>query len=205
MGICAIISGGEQARLTDIDKAQFVIACDKGAEYAHRADIVPDLLVGDFDSLNDADCVRAKKILRLPAEKNDTDTMFAVKEALKERFSEIYMYCAAGGRPDHFLGNLQAAAFAAEKGVKTTIFSDSATFYVFTNGSVELVRRSEKFFSVIALSDRCDGVCIDGAKYPLDNAVITNDFPLGISNEWVQNTVKICVKGGVAVVVCAEE
>lgn len=91
-----------QARLTDIDKAAFVIACDKGAEYTHRADIVPDLLVGDFDSLNDADCVRAKKILRLPAEKNDTDTMFAVKEALKERFSEIYMYCAAGGRPTTF-------------------------------------------------------------------------------------------------------
>lgn len=108
---CAIISGGAFSPLENIEKAAFVIACDQGLAYAQRCKVKPDLLVGDFDSYQ-GKIPDGVPRLELPAEKDDTDTMAAVRCAVDEGWKRIALYCAFGGRLDHLLGNLQAAAFA---------------------------------------------------------------------------------------------
>ena len=112
--IVAIIAGGEKSRFRRIDEADFIIACDKGAQYAAEEGVVPDLTAGDFDSVPKG-FRPAGETAVLPTEKNDTDTMFAVRKALSWGCAQIYLYCAEGGRPDHFLGNIQAALFAAAR------------------------------------------------------------------------------------------
>ena len=94
--LCAIISGGQEDTLCGIEAADFIIACDRGYVYARNAGIRPDLLVGDFDSYRGA-LPADVPVLDLPVEKDDTDTMAAVRWAVSEGFAEIRLYCALGG------------------------------------------------------------------------------------------------------------
>ena len=198
--IVAIIAGGEKSRFRRIDEADFIIACDKGAQYAAEEGDVPDLTAGDFDSVPKG-FRPAGETAVLPTEKNDTDTMFAVRKALSRGCDQIYLYCAEGGRPDHFLGNIQAALFAAEKGVRTTVFGNRADIIVFGKGTFCAEKRDGCALSVLSLTDKSEGVTVSGVKYPLQNAVLTSDFPLGISNEWTAPQALIEVKKGVLAVI----
>ena len=182
-GLCAIISGGEYSPMDDIKAAEYIIACDRGYSYAKRSGIVPDLLLGDFDSYT-GKLPEGAAVERLPREKDDTDTMHAVRRALELGFTRISLYCALGGRLDHMLANLQAASYAAERGVPVQLFSRGCEAYIFSGGSVRIPARAGCSLSVLSLSDRCTGVSITGVKYPVEHATITNRFPIGTSNEW---------------------
>ena len=138
--LCAIISGGEPDDLTGIHEADFVIACDRGYAYAKEAGIRPDLLVGDFDSYRGA-LDKSVPVLDLPVEKDDTDTMAAVRWAVSEGFSELRLYCALGGRLDHLMGNIQALGFACERGVKASLLGRAARLY-FLKTTLSPSRRS---------------------------------------------------------------
>ena len=141
--IVAIIAGGEKSRFRRIDEADFIIACDKGAQYAAEEGVVPDLTAGDFDSVPKGFRPVGETAV-LPTEKNDTDTMFAVRKALSRGCDQIYLYCAEGGRPDHFLGNIQAALFAAENMGIEEIMPDDAGQNI-SMGAWYLAYLAEKF------------------------------------------------------------
>ena len=139
--IFAIISGGEYASMPDIEKAKVVVACDKGYEYALAAGINPGVIVGDFDSYS-GKLPSGVETIRLPIEKDDTDTVSAVKLAIGRGAKIIYMYCAEGGhRPEHFIGNLQAAAFAAKQGVCVTVFGKDTLYRVLPHGKYVLDKK----------------------------------------------------------------
>ena len=138
---------------------------------------------GDFDSYT-GKLPEGAAVERLPREKDDTDTMHAVRRALELGFTRISLYCALGGRLDHMLANLQAASYAAERGVPVQLFSRGCEAYIFSGGSVRIPARAGCSLSVLSLSDRCTGVSITGVKYPVEHATITNRFPIGTSNEW---------------------
>lgn len=96
-------------------KADFVIACDAGYIHAQRADIVPDVIIGDFDSYL-GDLPGGVEIIRTKPEKDDTDTMMALKLAIRQRLPQDNACGALGGRVDHMLANISLIAFAATKG-----------------------------------------------------------------------------------------
>lgn len=198
----AIISGGEFSPLSEIESADFIIACDKGLKYALNGGVRVDLFVGDRDSL-DISVPTNIKTLDLPTEKDDTDTMAATRLAVSLGAESVRFYCACGGRHDHFLGNLQAAAFAAKNGANVRIIDLYGDFFIFNGGTHSFKKGDYCCFSVLSLFDKAEGVCISGAKYPLKNAVITNSFPIGISNEWQssQNEITISLKSGVLCVI----
>ena len=161
--LCAIISGGEPDDLTGIHEADFIIACDRGYAYAKEAGIRPDLLVGDFDSYKGERDKRVP-VLDLPVEKDDTDTMAAVRWAVSEGFSELRLYCALGGRLDHLMGNIQALSFACERGVKASLLGRAARLYFLKNGAVAIPPLPGYSLSVLALTDRVEHVCISDRK-----------------------------------------
>ncbi|MBR4721160.1 MAG: thiamine diphosphokinase [Clostridia bacterium] len=200
--ICAIISGGEFAPLENIENADFVIVCDKGYEYAKMSGITPDLIVGDFDSFS-GELPKEITTVTLPCEKDETDTMAAVKYAVDSGFSEIQLFCALGGRLDHLLGNLQTAAYAAKSGVFVKIADRENESYVFSNSKISIPKKDGFSLSLISLTDKCENVSILGGKYTLDNAVLTNASTLGISNEWV-NDITVSVGDGVLAVVISK-
>lgn len=199
---CAILSGGAFSPLAGIeDHTALVIACDKGYAYAKRAGIKPDLFVGDFDSLMekvDADV----PVLELPCEKDDTDTMAAVRYAVEKGYTHLRIYCALGGRLDHMLGNLQAAVFAVEHGACVEIVDDLDFVYVRGGGSLTLPAKAGYSLSLLSLTDECRGVSVRGVKYPLENATLTNAFPIGVSNEW-RGDAEIAFESGVLAVICS--
>ena len=94
-----------------------------------------------------------------------------------------------------------AALFAAEKGVRTTVFGNRADIIVFGKGTFCAEKRDGCALSVLSLTDKSEGVTVSGVKYPLQNAVLTSDFPLGISNEWTAPQTFIEVKKGVLAVI----
>lgn len=199
---CGIISGGERDTLSGAEDCELLIACDRGYLYAMEAGLRPDLLVGDFDSYTGPlpeDIPR----LELPEEKDDTDTMAAVRYAAARGYGELSIYCALGGRADHLLGNIQALAFCAERGVGAYIVGSRCRIDVIKNSVISL-EEQEGCFSVLSLSDAC-AVTIENAKYELSGARLTNSFPLGVSNRWKKGAALVKVEGGAAAVIRIKE
>lgn len=206
MKTCVIIAGGE---FFDIQKNiifpnDFVIACDKGYDWAKRLEINVNLVLGDFDSVASKIDDDVQKIT-LQKEKDDTDTMFAVKYAIKNGFENIKIIFAFGNRFDHSFANIQTGAFAVENGVNATLFGKNETVYIIKDTSIEIERQENAFLSVFSLSDYSYGVNEVGLKYIAKDATWTNKFPIGISNEWTSEKAKISVKKGVLAVILQKE
>ena len=197
---CLIISGGDFAPLPVPGADCFVVACDRGYAYAARCGIVPDLLVSDFDSY-DGPVDPAVPLRRLPTEKDDTDTVSAVRAAVAEGCTEGLLCCALGGRLDHTLANLQTLLFAEEHGLHLVIQSPDAEACALRNGTMRLARREGFSLSVFSLSERCEGVSLRGVKYALEDVELTNAFPLGVSNEWREDAAEVSVRKGALLIV----
>ncbi len=197
---CLIISGGDFSPIEQPGEHDFVIACDKGYVYAKRCGIVPDLVVSDFDSYTDA-IDPDVPVYPFPSEKDDTDTMIAIRYAIEHGFDSVVLYCALGGRLDHTLANLQSLVFAQRHGLSASLVEKDNCVYTLQNGSMRVPRREGWAFSVFAAEDRCTGLCIRGAKYPLEEAELTSSFPLGVSNEWACPEIELCVESGILLIV----
>ncbi len=199
-GSCMIISGGDFSPLPEPGAGQFVIACDRGYDYALRCGIRPDLVVGDLDSLEG--CVDPGiPVRRFPREKDDTDTGLAVRIAIEMGFSEASLYCALGGRLDHTLANLQTAVFARHQGLDLRIFGSDTEVFTLCGGTLRLTRRAGLSLSIFSATDRCLGVCIRGTRYELEDAELLSSFPLGVSNEWREEEAEISVQDGTLLIV----
>lgn len=181
----------------------FVIAADAGWQNAQRLGVVPHLVLGDFDSAPPP--AEAAELLRLPAEKDDTDTMFAARQALERGFEQLTLLGALGGRLDHQLGNLQVLLYLARRGAVALAAGETAEVRCVAPGTLRLVRQPGRFLSVLAVGGEAAGVFLQGVKYPLENAVLTPDYPLGVSNEFVQDEAVITHSAGYLYVITAEE
>ena len=198
--ICGIVSGGDKAPLDGIEECGLIIACDRGYTHLTEEGIEADLFVGDFDSCDEGTLDNSPR-LELEKEKDDTDTLAAIRFAIDQGITQLRMYCCFGGRMDHFLGNIQAASFAASKGIKVSMCDENTEMYFLNSGSITVEKREGYSLSLLSVSDSASGVWIEGAKYPLSDKTISNVFPIGISNEWIDD-VTITVKSGVIVVMC---
>lgn len=200
-----IISGGDYCSHKNTAEYDLVIACDKGLEYAQFTGIKPDLALGDFDSFtgNIPDSI---KTIKLPCEKDDTDTMYAVKYALEKGFTDITISCAFGGRLDHTIANLQTLNYIVEKGGKAKALGKSDEASLIFNEEKSFEYKEGCSFSVYSLNDKAEGVSIKNAKYTVENVTITNSFPIGTSNEWLKNKspITVSVKNGKILVVISK-
>lgn len=209
MKTCLIISGGEYSNLPDNQKYDYCIAVDKGYEHALQMGVKPDVLLGDFDSMSrtykeSANTVmEAEEIITFPKEKDDTDTLLAVKHAIEEECDSITIICALGGRLDHTIANIQCMKYASTQGVKCEIISNNEWMRTLTqeDGRVNIPKREGYSLSVFALSDICTGISIEGAKYCVEDIELRNDFPLGHGNDWIMDEGVVSVGSGVLLIV----
>ncbi len=195
---CLIITGGNESPVKKSD-SRFVIACDKGFEYANKYSLIPDLVIGDFDSLSEMPS--NVPLLRLKPEKDDTDTMVAIKYALDHGLTDITLTCALGGRIDHAYANIQSALYAINRGAKFSISEKSTRIDFIKNGEISLPKLDFSVISVFSLTEKSEGVTVKGTKYTLECATLTSDFPLGVSNEWSSDTAEISVENGILMII----
>ncbi len=182
---CVIVGGAEirdyaavRAYLREDD---YCIFCDCGLRHRESLGIEPDLIVGDFDSHERPD-TDAETIV-LPREKDDTDTVFAAKEALRRGFVDFLLVGVIGGRLDHTLGNVAILLLLRERGVRAArIVDDFSEMELVAESPVNVEDRFADF-SLLNISGTARGVTVEGAKYPLRDAEISCGYPYGISNE----------------------
>lgn len=202
---CLIISGAPVAGVLPVKEGDYIIACDAGVGHAVNAGVKPNLLVGDFDTYRET-LPAGIPVLTAPAEKDDTDTMMAVRYALEQGFEQICICAALGGRLDHSIGNLSAAAYVAERLGYCYVYGADETAILLYNRRLRFVRTKEnEFVSVFSWTEESKGVSYSGLKYPLDNAILTRNFALGISNEFTDAEAEIAVKDGILLIVLATD
>ena len=200
---CVVISGGDFSPVSGISPDDFVIACDRGYVYCERLGLRPDLIISDFDSYSgpvDSEI----PLNRFVSEKDDTDTMLAVRYAVEHGFHELLLCCALGGRLDHLIANLQSLVFAQKRGLPAILLSEDTEIRTLAGGALRIPRREDRSLSVFALDGPCRGVCITGAKYPLANAELLPSFPLGVSNTWAGEEAVISVEEGILLIVLSK-
>lgn len=203
MKTALIISGGDYAPVDSITY-DYCIACDKGAEYAGKMGISPDVIIGDFDSY-EGDIKKDypnTEVLIYPAKKDDTDTMLAIKLALKRGYKHIIIENALGARLDHTVANIQSLNYIASYGGIGEIVSDTEHMRTITSSEGQIMlKKSTEYFSLFALTDKVSGLCIKGSSYDVDNVVLTNNFPLGLGNSFADETVYISIGSGVLLII----
>ena len=200
--ICTIICGAPCQKFPKNLCEGFVIAADKGLDYALSAGVLPDLAVGDFDSAENA-APSGVEVMKFPPEKDDSDALIAAKMALERGFDELRFLCALGGRLDHTFTNLQMLYNLKKRGVSAELFGDFEQAFFLENETREILKFSG-YLSVFAW-EKSAVISEIGVKYPTEKLLFTNDFPLGVSNEIVQNSAKITAHSGTALVLLTKE
>ena len=184
---CVIIGG---ASIGDYDAVcrrlrpdDYVIYCDCGLRHMDGLGVEPDLIVGDFDSYSNPEY--DTETIVLPCEKDDTDTVFAVKEALRRGFEDFLLIGVVGERLDHTLGNVSILLMLDSEGKEGTIIDDYSEMEIVSDRCEMpcIIDDSYVYFSLINISGTARGVNIRGAKYTLENAEITCEYQYGVSNE----------------------
>ena len=182
---------------------EMVIAADGGWRVCREEGIVPDLLLGDFDSLHTVPDFA--HIRRVPVEKDDTDMMLAIKEGLARGETEFHLYGGMGGRTDHTIANLQGLLYLAERGAQGWLYGDRERFTAIRNGEIDLPAREKGIVSVFCMGADAQGVTIEGGQYTVHDAVLTASFPLGVSNHFVGNPVRVAVTRGSLLIALIEK
>ena len=198
MSRCVIIGGAEINDFSVVREylkaGDYNIFCDSGLSHMEKLGIKADLIVGDFDSHEKPDT--DVETIVLPCEKDDTDTVYAVKEALRRGFDEFLMLGVIGQRLDHTLGNLSILLMLDSLEKRGMIVDDYSEIEIVSREPV-FIEDKYAYFSILSLDGSAKGVTVENAKYPLSDAVITYDFQYGISNEVLPGmTAKISVKDG---------
>lgn len=182
----------------------FIIACDAGYRNAELLGCKPNLVVGDFDSAPDP---HFPDTIVLPHIKDDTDTQFAATWAANHGAKKILMLGALGGRRiEHTISNLSTGLYLSKRGVQTELECEmSRVQYLMPDKPLLIHRQEWKYFSIFPMEGKLEGVDIRGAYYPLKNSSLCIDYPLGVSNEFLDESVKISCNHGVGVVITTRD
>ena len=164
--------------------------------------VTPRLLVGDFDSLGTPQVSAEVEVVRVPAEKDDTDTQLAVRLALERGATDITLIAGLSGRVDHTLSTLAILEELEQKKVRA-ILTDGHNRVRFLRAGSLLIARDARFryLSLIVATDRARGVTVEGCKYPLRNALLRRRNQYAISNEIVGAAALIAVRRGAVYVI----
>lgn len=195
---CIIVGGADISNYDRINAQirsnDFVIFCDSGLKHMEKLAVKPSLIVGDFDS-HENPHLDVETIV-LPCEKDDTDTVFALKEAIERGYTEFLLIGVIGARLDHTLGNVYILEYLNELGLKGKIIDDYSEMEIVSKEPA-YIDDSYAYFSLLNISGTAKGITIENAKYPLDNAEITCEYQYGVSNEVLHGKIaKVSVKIG---------
>ncbi len=195
---CIIVGGADIANYNHIKSYlksdDYTIFCDSGLKHTEKLETAPSLIVGDFDSHTRPDT--DIETIVLPCEKDDTDTVFAVKEAIRRGFDDFLLIGVVGNRLDHTLANVSILNYLYENEKKGIVVDDYSEMEIIGKDMC-LVTDDYSFFSLLNIFGISEGVTIKNAKYTLENATITSEYQYATSNEVLEGkTAEISVNNG---------
>lgn len=195
---CYLVCAGEGAELSFTPReGDLVIAVDGGAKYVKECGLKADLFLGDFDSLGHVP--NGENVIKLKAEKDETDTFAAASEGLRRGYKNFVLFCALGGRLSHTLANLNVLNFLFRRGANAKIVGKNVELF--------LIRDKAQFqeggyLSLLPMGGSAD-VVIQNCKYS-GKIHLTNGDSLGVSNEPLKGASVEVIEGEVLAVVESE-
>ena len=203
-GICYIVGAGDNYGLDFVPRpGDYVIAADGGLNHLEQSGIKADLLIGDFDTLQYKP--DHPNVITLNEEKDDTDTLAAMREGINLGYTVFHIYCGMGGRVEHTIANVQLLAYLSQSDRKGFLFGRDCIMTAITNGSMAFSKHAKGSVSVFSFSGKSTGVYLKGLKYELHNATLTSTFPIGVSNEFTGKESGVTVENGTMLVVFPRE
>ena len=191
---CIIFCAAEcRELLLPIGADDFVIAADGGLTHLEKLGVKPHVIIGDFDSLGRVPSDAAV----FPVDKDDTDSMLAIRRGLREGYRRFVIYGGMDGpRLDHTIANLQALQFLAERKTQGFLVGANHIATVICNGGISFGPNAQGIVSVFCMGRDAQGVTIRGLKYGLEDGTLSAGFPLGISNHFTGEISEIAVENG---------
>ena len=186
---------------------QNIIVCDRGLEALYKLKIIPNHVVGDFDSVSPEILEFYKKQSQIifhtyHAEKDNTDTDIALKLAIRLKSSKITIMGALGKRMDHAIANIHILKDALEANIPCQIIDEHNRIYLINKEmTLEKDKIYGKYVSLIPLTSEVEGITLTGFKYPLENYTLPIGTSLGISNEIIEDRAHIEMKKGILIVI----
>lgn len=181
-----------------IDKETIIVAADGGADILNTYGIVPDYLLGDFDSISEEayqNLENNSSVTRFPREKDFTDTHIAYERARNLGADEIILLGCTGKRIDHFMANLCVLYKGLKEGIKVILADDYNVMFM-TDKSIKLEGEPQQVFSLFSYGEDTEELTLRGVKYPLTRYYLSVTDNLTVSNEFVENYADIDFKKG---------
>lgn len=202
--LCHIVGAGEPSSAPPRPRpGDLLIAADGGYEYTEAHGLTPDIVIGDFDSIHQVP--DHPHLIRLNPIKDETDTLSAIRLGQERGYERFALYCGTGGRTDHTIANLQNLVMLARRGQRGWLIGQNEIFTAIHNGSIRFSAASKGFLSVFSMTDQSTGVCETGLKYQLRDAVLTHEYPVGVSNEFTGSEAEISVENGTLLIIYTME
>lgn len=200
MKTCYIIAAGDASKIIiDKNNDDIVIACDAGLVHCKVNSIIPDIIIGDFDSLGYIPETENKIVL--PVAKDETDTSYAVKYAMDKGYRRFVIFCGTGGsRPEHTFANIALLTYISKHDGEGYLVCNYCTITALTNAKIKFPKSLKGDVSVFSFDTLSKGVCEEGLLYSLDNAGIQNSNVVGISNAFIGQESSISVKDGTLII-----
>jgi len=204
-GICYIVGASKEAAEEVFFKredADLVIAADGGYDALKKHNISADILLGDFDSIDNLP--EHTNIMKYPVKKDDTDTFLAFKAGFEYGYKNFLIFGGTGGRFDHTFANIQLLGNIANNGGRGFLIGDGCIMTAICNSSITFPKDSAGFAGVFALGENAKNVHIKGMKYTASNINLTPYTPLGVSNEFTHENAQISVGDGILLIIWHE-
>jgi len=187
-----------------IRDAELVISADGGARHLRALNILPHVMIGDFDSIHADDKSFFKenkvKTITFPSRKDQTDTELCLSWALGNKASDITLLGVTGTRLDHTLANIFLLKKLARQNIPARIINKRNEIHVVTR-FIELEGGPKDFLSILPITQRVSGITLKGLEYPLVNASLEMGSCLGVSNFFKETMASVSIKKGELIVI----
>ena len=180
-----------------------ILCTDGAAAKARELGIIPDAIIGDMDSIHEEDLFFMEqsgvKIYLHSPEKDFTDTFLALRQAEEYQLKDITIWGGTGGRLDHTLSNLFSVISFVRRGMRLTFDSPDLTIHAIRT-HLTLHGKIGDTVSLFPMGEKVAGVTLTGFKYPLRNAILEPELPIGISNVLLGKENSISIDSGILAV-----
>lgn len=209
---CIIVSNGsihDYERMKKwIDHRDFIIGVDGGSRHLFEMDILPHIIVGDLDSIDEKikRYFEEKNVVfhKFPKKKDFTDTELAIEYALEKGASEIVFLGAIGSRMDHTIANITLLLPLIEKGICAKVV-DERNEVMIIDKKVKIEGEIGEIVSIIPITEKVEGITFTGLLYPLCDATMKMGVARGISNQLIDKKATINIKSGKLLVIKARD
>lgn len=188
-----------------------IIGIDRGLNFCYKNQIVPQYILGDFDSIDSEilhyyEAQQEIPVKRYKPEKDATDTRIGLELALKLKSSRIFILGATGGRLDHYMGNLQSLIVPCLEGAEAWILdSQNAVTVLRKRTEIRKEEQFGKYISFFSMGDKVDGLTLTGFKYPLKDYTMVNSDGIGVSNEIKEETAVVDFRQGLVLMIMSKD